>query len=63
MTDLLHPCCPDTDLIIDGVYGDPDAPYAVAWTCPIPKPICGTSGGTLWHLAPEWMKEKGMEKG
>ena len=54
----LHPCCPDTDLVIDGLYGEVDRPIAAAWTCK----VCGSSGGTLWHLAPAWMRAEAIEK-
>ena len=54
----LHRCCPNEELIIDGLWMVKDAYYGVAWTCP----TCDTSGGTLWHLAPAWMRAEAIEK-
>ena len=54
----LHPCCPDEELVIDGLYRDKGGPLAVAFSCK----ICGTSGAVLWGLAPAWMRAKALEK-
>ena len=29
----LHPCCPDEELVIDGLWMVKDTYYGVAWTC------------------------------
>ena len=55
----LHPCCPDEELVIDGLWMVKDTYYGVAWTCPMRS--CGTSSGTLWHLVPAWMRAKALE--
>lgn len=57
----LHPCCPNEELRIDGLWMVKNAYYGVAWTCPV-YPPCGTSSGTLWHLAPAWMRAEAIEK-
>ena len=54
----LHPCCPDEALVVTGTYTARGVHVAASWDCP----VCGTSGGTLWHLAPEWMREKAVQE-